>query len=257
MAPAKMWSEPSECDEEVTMDYVQTDPDIVLCPHGQTRDVRLYTLMCHELFAVAVQALFRERAGVRFVSAYTDPDEALAGIGAYSDDTMDVLICDFIPDTLALPRFMSDLRKRRPQVAVIHLLPETDDGGLIVQAFRSGANAYLFQTASAELLIQAVNTVLAGQSYIQSHMTPLVLAELRKPTQLVYTADVQVSLTEREQMLLQLATDGLNNRAIAEVFCVTEKTVRGMWSNLIRKLGVNDRTQAVLWAIRSGLTHLH
>ncbi|MCL6633863.1 MAG: response regulator transcription factor [Alicyclobacillus herbarius] len=241
---------------DLTLSHARSGPSQPSSP-AQNLRARLHTLMVHPLFEVAVRALFQDRCDIEFglsLSRWEDLAEAFAKPG---DDLMDVLITDIALDARLGPRCFDELRELRPQLAVIHLLPETEDASVIVQAFRLGANAYLFQTTSTDLLERAVNTVLEGRSYIQNHLIPLVLAEIRRPEQAVYSVEVDVHVTDREQMLLQLATDGLNNRAIAEVFGVTEKTVRGMWSTLIRKLGVHDRTQAVLWAIRSGFTRLH
>ncbi|MCL6626264.1 response regulator transcription factor [Alicyclobacillus shizuokensis] len=247
------------------MNYLLRHPPLPHTRQGSTASapvfskvrVRVHTLMTHPLFDVAVRSLFSQRPNFESGNSFHGLEDLLHGLRGPEDELMDILITDITPNARTTPRLMAELRQLRQQLAVVHLIPETDDAAVIVQAFRWGADAYLFQTAPVEVLEQAVNTVLEGKAYIQTHLTPLVLAEIRRPDQAVFTAEIDVPLNEREQMLLQLATDGLNNRAIAEVFGVTEKTVRGMWSTLIRKLGVNDRTQAVLWSIRSGFTRLH
>jgi two-component system, NarL family, response regulator DegU len=168
----------------------------------------------------------------------------------------DILLFDTLPDDDVNPNWVFHLKRNRASLAVIYLLPESSSEVVITKALRSGADGYLFHTASREVLTRAVHTISDGGGFIQSDITPIVLDELRKPRFTIKPSDVQVDLTERERMLLQLAADGLANSQISGVFHVHEKTVRNMWSVLFHKLGMNDRTQAVLWAVRNGYAEL-
>jgi DNA-binding NarL/FixJ family response regulator len=113
------------------------------------------------------------------------------------------------------------------------------------RALRAGALAYLTKDAGAEELIGAIMAVRAGRRYLPAAIG-MLLAE-RLPG---------AALTDRERDVLRLLVDGRSNREIADRLNIAENTVRVHVSRILDKLGVADRTQAVLLAIQRGLVHL-
>lgn len=126
---------------------------------------------------------------------------------------------------------------------------------------KSGAQGYLLQNTDADTLIKAINVVIDGRTYIDPLVTHHFLkkyrntlhgkdainlnrnVEYRKPLHL---------LTRRECEVLQLLADGKSNRGISKEIYISEKTVKNHVSNILTKMNVNDRTQAVVTAIRKG-----
>lgn len=218
--------------------------------------VRVYTQMCHELFAIAMEYIFSTQVGFTYVGNWPEEvpfDEFETVSPAMATDIL-------ITDTLSIDdpeqSTVATLKQQWPGLRIMLLLPIGADESTIVKALRSRADGFVFQSATRDVIVRSAQTIADGQSFLQPDITPVVLEELRKARYPVYEPDVSIQLTEREHMLLQLSADGLSNQRISEVLYVHEKTVRNMWSLLFQKLGVSDRTQAVLWAIRTGQAEL-
>ena len=154
------------------------------------------------------------------------------------------------------------LSARHPEVKVI-ILTTFEDDETVFEGLKAGARGYLLKDISSEEMAQAVRKVAAGEALIQSRLTRKVLAEFSRLATATYrqatpkTAAVAevlpVPLTERELQVLQALAHGLSNREIADSLVITEGTVKNHVSSLIDKLGVRDRTQAVLKAQELGL----
>jgi DNA-binding NarL/FixJ family response regulator len=154
------------------------------------------------------------------------------------------------------------LSERFPEVGVI-ILTTFDDDEIVFEGIKAGARGYLLKDVSSEEMAEAVRKVAAGGALIQPRITRKVLAEFSrmaagggekaavKPT--ASPQPLAEPLTEREKEVLRALASGLSNREIAERLVITEGTVKNHVSNLIDKLGVRDRTQAVLKAQELGL----
>jgi DNA-binding NarL/FixJ family response regulator len=149
---------------------------------------------------------------------------------------------------------------RFPDVKVI-ILTTFEDDETVFEGLKAGARGYLLKDISSEEMAQAVRRVAAGEALIEPRLTRKVLAEFSR----LATASDQhapsrtapdglvVSLTEREREVLNALAHGLSNREIAEQLVITEGTVKNHVSSLIDKLGVRDRTQAILKGQELGL----
>lgn len=217
--------------------------------------IRVFALMMQPLLSLGLKAVFNERPGYGWMN--TDSELALQErLSRPQEGTVDLLLTDRVEDLENRPEWLASLRKCNPSLRILVLLSAYPSDVDIVKALRTGANGYLLQTANEELLLQALEAIVQGGSYIQPQVTPVVLAELRKPHHLVMSDCTGIELSDRERMLIQLAADGLSNVQIADVLGLREKTIRNLWSSLFERLGIADRTQAVLWAIRTGYAEL-
>jgi DNA-binding NarL/FixJ family response regulator len=155
-----------------------------------------------------------------------------------------------------------ELSLRFPDVKVI-ILTTFEDDETVFEGLKAGARGYLLKDISSEEMAEAVRKVAAGEALIQSRITRKVLAEFSR---LASATDRQTSsrtggvsnalpvpLTEREQEVLQALARGFSNREIAVQLVITEGTVKNHVSSLIEKMGVRDRTQAVLKGQEIGL----
>lgn len=177
-------------------------------------------------------------------------------IARATGDARLVVALDYHPDDEGMRRDITDLRGQFPALSILVFLPMLADRDLIVRAMRWGADAYLLHTTTQDALARAVIELGRGHCYLESQVTPVVLDEMRRPMRQITEADADTPITDRERMLLQLAADGLNNRQIASVLGIAEKTLRNGWSQLFEKISMTDRTQAVMWAIRTGQIEL-
>ncbi|HEV2970393.1 MAG TPA: response regulator transcription factor [Pirellulales bacterium] len=125
-----------------------------------------------------------------------------------------------------------------------------DNPTYVARAVALGANGYVSKSASKDKLVQAIRTAAAGE-------TTWTREELRRVTGALATprlsADVEVPLTQRENEVLRQLTLGATNKAIAQALHISYETVKEHVQHILRKIGVTDRTQAAVWAVRKKL----
>jgi DNA-binding NarL/FixJ family response regulator len=123
----------------------------------------------------------------------------------------------------------------------------------VFEALQSGASGFLLKTAPPEDLITAVKVIAGGDALLSPSVTRRVVEEFaRSQRPPAPSADLE-RLTAREREVLQLVAEGLSNAEIAESLVVSEATVKTHISNLLSKLGLRDRVQAVIFAYEHGL----
>jgi DNA-binding NarL/FixJ family response regulator len=125
----------------------------------------------------------------------------------------------------------------------------------IIDALRAGASGFLLKDAPVEQLLAAVTAVAAGDAQLSPAVTRRLLDQVarRLPAPVAHGGDAVAELTEREREVLRLLALGLSNAEIAEALVVSEPTVKTHVSNVLRKLGLRDRVQAVIYAYENGL----
>lgn len=159
------------------------------------------------------------------------------------------------------------IREHLPETKVL-ILTTFNDSDLIFDALNEGASGYLLKDMPAEMIVQAIMTVQAGGVVLPPELTAQVIAELKRSRSTEAHAEATSSnsrsttfaipmpedLTEREMEVLKQLGYGLSNREIGELLYISEGTVKNHVSNLITKLGLRDRTQAAVFAVRHGIT---
>lgn len=132
------------------------------------------------------------------------------------------------------------------------VLTTFDEAGLVLDAIRAGARGFLLKDVSLEQLASAIRALAAGKTLVQPAVTERMLRSLHR--QQADSPDLQLAepLTERETEILRLMAGGHTNREIGEGLHIAEGTVKNHISNILAKLGVRDRTQAVLKGLDLG-----
>ena len=192
------------------------------------------------------------RQGLRLFLKY-DPE--LAVVGEASDGAEALRLArDLRPDVVVMDLLMpvmdgisatAAIRRELPDTEVLALTSVLEDAS-VVGAVRAGAIGYLLKDTQAEALCQAIKAAAAGQV----QLTPKAAARLM---QAVSAPESPEALTERETDVLRLLAQGQSNKQIARSLNNTEQTIKSHVSRILSKLGVQSRTQATLYAIRSGL----
>ncbi len=143
------------------------------------------------------------------------------------------------------------IRQKYPHIKVL-VLTTYDDDEWLFDAIRSGAAGYLLKDTPRDGLVDAIKGTIKGKSFVDPAVTGKLLASIEKslPSEKQPT---NFSLSEREKEILNLLVRGLANADIASQLYLSEGTVRNYTSAIFAKLGVSDRTQAVVVALRHGL----
>ncbi|GAT67989.1 luxR family transcriptional regulator [Planomonospora sphaerica] len=166
----------------------------------------------------------------------------------------DVLLLDLRMPVLDGPGALARLAELglTPRVLV---LTSVSDRGDVAPAMRAGAAGFLYKDVEPAALVQAIRAVHGGQVLLAPEAAEAMLAGAALPPASGNAAPAGpvVPLTDREREVLALIASGRSNREIARELAVAEKTVKTHVSNVLMKLGVQDRTQAALYAVRHGL----
>lgn len=192
----------------------------------------------------------------------SDPEIKVIGIANNGQQALDLVhhqTPDLVLMDLQMPimngvQAIRQLRKTHPDLPVIVLTTYMDDKWLF-DAIRAGATGYLLKDSPRQELIDAIKGTLSGNVYLDPSVARKVL-DLVAASPEPIESDEDFDLSERERDILQLLVEGLSNAEIAHRLYLSEGTVRNYLSSLFVKLGVSDRTQAVVVALRRGLVSL-
>ncbi len=145
------------------------------------------------------------------------------------------------------------IREKFPQVKVL-VLTTYGSEEWVIDAVRSGAAGYLLKDTPREELVQAIFDTVKGRNHIDPQVAGTLLNHIaRQPNPSIPDQQLLSTLSDREREILRLLGRGLNNTEIAHTLFLTEGTVKNYVSTILSKLGVTDRTQAALFAVRAGL----
>jgi len=192
------------------------------------------------------------RQGLRLFLKY-DPELEVVGEASDGAEALcqarelkpDVVLMDLLMPGMDGIAATAAIRRELPDTEVLALTSVLEDAS-VVGAVREGAIGYLLKETQAEALCQAIKAAAAGQV----QLTPKAAARLM---QAVSAPESPEALTERETEVLRLLAQGQSNKQIARGLHNTEQTIKSHVSRILSKLGVQSRTQATLYAIRTGL----
>lgn len=143
------------------------------------------------------------------------------------------------------------IKDKYPQTKVL-VLTTYDADAWLFDAIRNGADGYLLKDTSREALIHAIEEVVEGKTPLDSKVAGKLFQQLSKQV-LPGETTLGQDLTDREKEILKLVSHGMTNADIAQTLFLSEGTVRNYVSSILEKLGVDDRTQAAVLALRYGL----
>lgn len=200
------------------------------------------------LIRQGVRSLLELAADIAVVAEAADGDEAVAMI---LRERPDVVLLD-----LRMPKKdgVEVLRELHVASAVppTIILTTFDDDEALLEAVRAGARGYLLKDVSLEQLTEAIRVVAQGGSLIRPAVTERVLRGLEHVRRDFEALSPPDPLTKREVEILRLMAGGYSNREIADALGTAEGTVKNQASSILSKLGVRDRTRAVLKALELG-----
>lgn len=199
----------------------------------------------HEMVRIGLSAMLATEEDVEIVGEAASGEEALALAEAFRPDVvlMDLVMAgmDGIETTRRLVRLLPDCK-------VIVLTSYVDDEK-VYPAMEAGAFGYLLKTSRAADITRAIRNAAEGRPTLEPQVATKMISRFRRFGE----TPPHEELTEREREVLRLVAKGKSNRDIAEELGIGIKTVKFHLSNIFAKLGVEDRTQAVVYAFRHGL----
>ena len=176
-------------------------------------------------------------------------DEIVAGLEAAKPD---VVILDVeLPGASGIAA-IAEIRAAAPDTRVL-MLSGFSDRDRVRAALRGGALGYVLKNASGPDIIQAVRRVASGQTALGAGLAEVVAEALRGEPEEERVRRLAATLSERELEVLRLAAQGESNAAIGKRLFISEGTVKNHMTHILRKLGVEDRTQAAILAVKHGI----
>ena len=186
------------------------------------------------------------------LSVVAEAQDGEAAVQAVLAEKPDVLLLDVRMPRLNGVQVISALAAKEALPATL-LLTTFEDDAALVAGVRAGARGYLLKGVTPEVLVDAIRTVAAGGSYLYAPLAAAVNTRNHPAPWHKDAIGAPHDLTDRETDVLKLMTSGISNREIAKALKIGEGTVRNHASNIFLKLGVTDRTKAVLYALRERL----
>jgi DNA-binding NarL/FixJ family response regulator len=207
------------------------------------------------VFIVEDHAIVREGIGnllglstdIKVIGAVASAEEALMAVPAAKPD---VLLLDMKLPNMDGVELIRRLRTSNDLPPTL-ILTTFEDDDLLLDGLRAGAKGYQLKDVTLEQLLVAIREIAAGGSHINPAVTDRVLQGAGKPSPSRHPP--APPLTERETHVLRLIASGYSNREIGVALAISEGTIKNHVSNILAKLGVRDRTRAVLRGLESGL----
>jgi DNA-binding NarL/FixJ family response regulator len=148
------------------------------------------------------------------------------------------------------------IKGEKPDVHIIALTIH-DQEDYLFELIKCGISGYVLKDVCPDELIKTIKDVTEGQAFIPPSLTPKIFEEFnRLSKKQVEGSQNTYDLTNRELEVLEQIAQGLSNREIADILYISEKTVRNHITNIFQKLGVSDRTQAALFAIKHNIVNI-
>ena len=203
----------------------------------------------HDLFRSGLRSLLEEQ-GLQVVGEADNGREALRLVGELAPD---VVVMDLKMPGLTGVETTRQVTSIAPRTRVVVLTISADDDD-VMEAVVAGACGYLLKDSSIDTLIAGIRAAASGESLISPQIATKVLQQLRAQTADTTAAKtIRTELSERELEVLRLIANGKDNAEIARELFISPKTVKNHISNILMKLQIENRIQAAVYAVRSGL----
>ena len=211
--------------------------------------IRILIADDHAVVREGLRAVIESRPDMQVIGEAAD---GAAAVDRARELQPDVILMDLLMPRKSGVEAIGDIIRENSRARILVLTSFSDDDQAF-PAIRAGALGYVLKDSLPEELVQAIRAVHRGEPSLHPTIARKLMAELggARP------AEPREPLTEREIDVLKLLARGMNNAEIAEALVVSKRTVDSHINNILAKLQVANRTQAVLYALRQGLVGLH
>jgi DNA-binding NarL/FixJ family response regulator len=211
----------------------------------QQKKLRLLIADDHEVIRYGLKSLLAETD----IKVVAEAATAQAAVKYAMENEVDVVLMDIrMPDGDGLST-LGRIKLDKPDLPIL-MMSAFDNPTYIARAVALGASGYLLKGCTRDELIKAITTAATGESLFTREELRRVSGALATPR---LAADVEVALTQRENEILKQLATGLTNKEIAAKLNISYETVKEHVQHILRKIGVTDRTQAAVWAVRKEL----
>ncbi|HEP1576847.1 TPA: response regulator transcription factor [Streptococcus suis] len=204
--------------------------------------IRVMLVDDHEMVRLGLKSYLNLQPDVEVVAEASDGEEGLAKALEVKPD---VVVMDLVMPKMTGVEATLALLKEWPQAQIV-ILTSYLDNEKIYPVLEAGGRGYMLKTSSADEILAAIRKVALGEYAIETEVEKKVEHHKRHP-------DLHDDLTAREREILTLLAKGYDNQRIADESFISLKTVKTHVSNILSKLAVSDRTQAVVYAFQHGL----
>lgn len=214
--------------------------------------IRVVIIDDHRLFREGLRLILKSIKGIDIVA------EAVNGIQAIdviSDLKPDIAFVDITMPQLDGLKLLPIIKQKSPETKSLMLTSSTDED-TIIKALKAGAKGYLSKDASISCLLNAIKVINKGELWVERKLIARYFNDTANanPIQRERREKVKQALTSREQEVLHLLTQGNTNKEIAQKLFISEKTVKSHLNRIFKKFNVTRRLEAILYAIKQGLS---
>lgn len=204
----------------------------------------------HSMIREGLKNLLELDGDIQVIAEAVDGEDCLDKLQVVKPD---VLLLDInMPKKNGL-EVLKSLKSKKSKLKVL-VLTVHNEIEYLMKAVDIGVNGYVLKDSESAELKKAIFTVAEGESYIQPSLIPALNAKMIETNK---DAEKIKSLTKRELDVLKLLAVGMYNKEVGKRLEISERTVKNHVSNIFKKLGVTDRTQAAVFAIRNNLVQIH
>ncbi len=209
------------------------------------RSINVMIAEDHSMIREALKQLIQLEPDINVIAGCADGMEV---VERYLEKPPDVVLLDINMPKLNGLEALQKIKQYDSKAKVV-MLTIHEDRDYLLRALDLGALGYILKDAKASDLIEAIRKANNNQTYIQPVMAAELVSEYKKVKRVVHAP--KKNLTERENEVLKLLSNGMLNKEIATALYISEKTVKNHVSSIFRKLNVQDRTQAAVFAIKN------
>ncbi|MGE6376087.1 response regulator [Peribacillus muralis] len=199
----------------------------------------------HEMVRIGVSAYLTAQADIEVIG---EADNGLKAVELALELRPDIILMDLVMPVMDGIEATKRIIEKWPEARIIIVTSFLDDEK-VYPALEAGATSYMLKTSKASEIARAVRSTFQGQSVLEPEVTGKMMEKLRRPQK----TELHEQLTKREMEILLLMTQGKTNQEIADELYIALKTAKVHVSNILSKLDVQDRTQAVIYAFKHSL----
>jgi len=217
--------------------------------------IRVLVVDDHALFRRGLVLVLQSEEGIELVG---EAEDGLAGLARATELAPDVVLMDVRMPNMSGIEATRRLAEEVPTARVV-MLTVSDEEGDLYEAIKAGATGYLLKEISIEEVADAVRAVMQGQTLISPSMASKLIVEFASLARRAENERDRVPaprLTERELEVLKAVAQGLTNREIGEQLHISENTVKNHVRNILEKLHLHSRMEAVLYAVKERILDL-